>query len=372
MSDNVFTTEAQLLRGKIESVAGTAETLADTDGDVRVRNIEWTNEVEFDNESAKYKTGDHTHDEAIAGIARGTITGDIKLASGEFHYDNSGTDNITDSRLPYSKYLQACGLGEAITTPTDENTEDGSWSFIPNKGNDSNTITSALYEIQSGPSALGIEGKLAGAMGTFTLGADGVGKPFMFNFTLSGKIDGVTEVANVNLPVFDDDNALSTVASKFLNTVVSVEEVNQDGSDASNTPVEFCVDSFTLDPQNTLGEIKCQADDAGIKHMTITGRDPRLTITPLLKATSDFDYWTGITDMKIYTVTITNTNSQTGNVFSVTVPRAQMITASGSDVDGFRRNELTFRPLRNTQGATAEAKENDYAISIGAVNVVAV
>jgi hypothetical protein len=76
--------------------------------------------------------------------------------------------------------------------------------------------------------------------------------------------------------------------------------------------------------------------------------------------------------MKIYQVIITNTNSQTGAVFSVTAPRCQMITAAGSDVDGFRRNELTFRPLRNTQGATDAEKENDYTIVIGGVNVIAV
>jgi hypothetical protein len=370
MSDAVFTTEAQLLRGKIEAVAGTAETLADPDGDVRVRNIAWGDDApEWDNESAKYKTGDHTHDEAIAGVRNGSITGDLKLAAGEIHYDNSGTDTITDRRYPYEKYLNAGGLITTVTDPTDELTEDGLLTAVPGVDGDIQTMTAGLTEIQSGSAGVATEGRIAGAMATWTLGADGVGAPFMFNFELQGKVNGVSDIT---VPVFSDANALSTTGFQFLDTSITVEEMNQDGSDAGNTPITFCSENVGLDPQNTVATVPCQSDPTGIKYKMVSTRDPRFTFKPQFKSTADFDYYSGMTGMNIYKIVVTHTNSKNGATLTITIPRAQLIGAPRSDTDGIVHQDATFRPLRNVQGATDAEKEQDYKIEIGAVNVIAV
>lgn len=370
MSDKVFTTEAQLFRCKLEAEAGVPETLADEDGDIRVRNLTWGDDAPaWDNESAKYKTGDHTHDEAIAGMQENPIGGDLKLAAGVFNYDNTTTDTITTRVFPYNKLLQGGGLVTEIVDPTDENTADGKLVAVPSVDGDIQTLTAAMYEIESGSAGEAIEGEIAGAMATWTLGAEGVGAPFMFTFELSGKTIGVTDTT---VPVFDDDNALSTIGYNFLNTVISVEEMNQDGSTAGNTPVEFCSENVNLDPQNTIATVPCQSDGTGIRYKMVSTRDPRFTFKPQLKTQADFDYYSGMLNMKIYKIIVTHTNNKNNTQLVIEVPRAQLIGAPRTDSDGIVHQDFTFRPLRNTQGATDAEKENDYKIEIGAVNVIAV
>ena len=475
MANGIFNTEQRLLRGHRETIPGEVEVLADSDGDVRVRSVELsTLEVEYDDTSSKYLTGDHTHDEAIAGVARATIDSSIKFAPGEFIFNPAGTpategivseytvtdagsdsnlsagtyalvettnfttdslagtgleleiiipgiigeteltitaggqdylvgdvititvigvdtidtpmvlevSAITDTggtlvegRLPYMKYLEAAGLVVTESEPTDENTEDGYWQLVPAIAGDSQTITTALYDIETGTGNVGIEYKIAGAMSTLTIDSESAGKPFMANFSMQGKVSDVSQVENVDIPTFDDDNALSTLADKMLNTFITITEINQDGSDAGNTPVSFCVNKFGLDTGSTIAEIMCQADAYGIKHYTITQRDPRVTIDPLLVKLTDFNFWSALNSEKVYKLEIISYEDATKTkVFlSIEVPIAQIVEASGSDDNGFRRNALTLRPLRNKQapltGATGVVtRENDYIIKIGSVN----
>lgn len=368
-----FNTESRLLLGKREAVAGVAETLTSSDGDVRVRTVELsTLQVEFDDESSKYLTGDHTHDEAIAGIARGTIDFSIKMAMGEMVFATSGATTSTP-KLPYKKYLESAGLTVSASPSTDYAVEDGYWLLSPEKEADELTSTIALYDIETGSTGKGIEYKLAGCMGTFQLNVEGTGKPFMGQFSMQGKVSDVANVAHANLPTFDDDACLSTIADPMLNTIVRITEVNQDGSaKVGATPYSMCLNKFGLDGGITVAEIQCQSDQYGIKNNVITTRDPRITCSPMLVSITDFDFWSAMDDMKTYKLEILayRDPAKTKLGLSVIAPRCQLIQANGADDNGFRRQDMTFRPLRNLQGANALEKQHDYQIKIYGVNTL--
>jgi hypothetical protein len=253
-----------------------------------------------------------------------------------------------------------------ITEPTDYATEDGYWEFTPGIGGDLQTGTMAIYDIESATSPTAIEYKMAGAMGTVTLESEAAGKPYMLKFAMQGGVEGVNEVAFANIPVFSDDNALSTIADKMLNTTIRITELNDDGTDVVPASVnDFCVNAFTLDPGLTITEVPCQSGGSGIKYYTITGRDPRVTIDPLLDKLSDFNFWTALNSEKTYKIELL------GQKLEVVVPRGQIITAAGSDSDGLRRNALTIRPLKNLLGSTLAEKEADYSIKIKGINTIA-
>ncbi len=85
----------------------------------------------------------------------------------------------------------------------------------------------------------GIAYQIAGAMSTLTVDVEGTGKPYKANFSLQGKIDGVSELTGA-LPVYDDDSALGTIADKFFNVTITV--TNLETLDANT----FCVNSLYL------------------------------------------------------------------------------------------------------------------------------
>lgn len=370
----IFNTQARLLLGKREGVAGVAEPLTSADGDVRVRNVELSQfSTEYDDESSKYLTGDHTRDEAIAGVARGAIDFGIKFAPGRatLHMDGGDIDSV-EMKLPYAKYLEAAGLARTDVIPE---TVDGVGKFIfrPQVSADSQTMTVALYDKETGSNGVGIEYSLAGAMSTLQISSEGAGKPYICNFSLSGKVNDCKEVAHGDFPVFVDENALSTLADKMLNTHIRITPVNQDGSAITGAKTqEFCVNQFTLDTGCNVAEIMCQQDNFGILHNTITTRDPRITINPLLEKLSDFNFWKAANSESVYKFELVSyANSDKDREFlKIVAPRVQLINPNGEDDNGFRRMGYTLRPLRNLQGALGVEREWDYEIHIGADNVV--
>jgi len=344
---SVFITENRLLGGERELVAGTAVALSASSYDVRARNVELGSlTVEFDDESSKFATGDHTRDEAIAGITKGEISFDLKLAPGEFDLSES------TGKLSYDKYLEGAGL---IKEYVGDNVSAGKYVFTPGRTGDTNTCTIGLVDIESGSTPKTIQYLIAGAMSSLTIGTEGTGKPIMANLGFSGKISSVSELASV--PVYSDSDAMSSIADKFFNYTVKITDLSD------STFEEFCVNSFSLDTGSTISSLNCQADNSGILYDTITSRDPKITINPLLKNLTDFDFWGAINGEKVYKLEIL------GDKIEIVVPRGQFISPSITDDNGFLRNELVLRPLRNVDGADQAEKEATYSITIDEVEV---
>jgi len=370
----IFNTESRLLLGKREVTPGIAVALASEDGDVRVRSVELSDlQVEFDDESSKYLTGDHTGDESIAGVARGTIDFSIKMAVGEMVFADA-LDTTPTPKLPYDKYLESAGFTVEVTPADDYAVADGYWELLPEKEADELTSSIALYDIETGATGEGIEYKLAGCVGTFKLGVESTGKPFMGNFSMMGKVSAVQKVLHAALPSFNDDDCLSTLADPMLNTVVRITETNQDGSDkVGATPYNMCLASFEVDSGLTIAEIMCQSDAYGIKNKVITKRSPRISCAPQLASLTDWDFWTAMTKMKVYKLEVIayRDAAKTIPVLSVEAPRCQLLQSNGGDDNGFRKQDVIFKPMRNLQGATARDKQHDYKIRIYSVNKLA-
>jgi hypothetical protein len=152
----------------------------------------------------------------------------------------------------------------------------------------------------------------------------------------------------------------------MLNTDIEITLMGNDGEDIGSTPIAFCSNTFSLDTGNTLAEIMCQADAFGIKQNIITSREPMIKFSPLLDTLSTWDFWGSMTSESIYKIELINYADAAKLVpqLKIEAPRAQLVSVSGSDDGGFRRLDQEFRLLRNIQGATPTAKENDFKITI--------
>lgn len=351
----IFNGENRLFVAKTEATPGTAENFAAGDYNVRVRNLALgALTVEMDNEASKFATGDHTMDEAIPGVKKGEISFDVKLAPGIWSYTG-----IEHTRMPVDKLLKASGLNSTYVYGATG--APGSYEYTPTRSADANTITAAIVDIETGLAPKGIEYKIAGAMGTLSIGCEGTGKPFMANFKFSGKIDGVTEL--VSIPEYSDDDGIGTLADKFLDTTVQITPLDVNGNE-DGAPIEFCTNSFALELGSEISSINCQADESGILHDSITARKPMLKINPLLTSLTTWDFWSNLNNVTLYKVEILN------DVVSLEVPRAQLMTQTVGDDGGRFRNELNFRPLRNILGATQAEKEAVFTLSISEIEKV--
>jgi hypothetical protein len=342
-----------------ESVAGTAETFADTDYNVRMRELELASlTVEMDDEASKFATGDHSMDEAIPGVKTAEIAFNIKMSPGELTPGPSATAGT--SKLAYDKVLETAGL---IKSYTGDLITAGTYTFVPGVAGDTITATLGIVDVESGSSPKGILYKIAGAMSTLSFGCEGTGKPFVANLSYTGKVDSVSELDTI--PVYSDDDGMQVLSDKFLSTTIRITGVDAQTGLPTGTPIEFCSDSFNFDTGITVTPVECQSDASGIIYYTIVERKPMITINPRLLKLSDWDFWEEQNDVTLYKVEVLGTNVQ------LTIPRAQLMSTNVADSNGYFRNELGFRPLRNIAGSTAAEKEQTFSLAISDVDITA-
>jgi len=240
----------------------------------------------------------------------------------------------------------------------------GSWLFTPSKEYDVVTVSESFID-KDADSGKGIEYCLAGGMSELQIVADGVGKPFMFKFATKGKVSRVATIASASMPVIDDSNMIHTPAFTNVNCDITVQECLNDGT-PTGTAHAFCSNTFTLDLGSKITEAECQSDNSGILYNYITKRSPKITINPLLETLDDYDFWDALKNMTRFKVVITKykTGAKIDKVMEITLPITQQSSAKPATDDTKVRNEMTFRALRNLQGATQEEKENDYSIKL--------
>ncbi len=357
MSNEKFQTDSRMLRGKIEGVSGVAETLANSDS-FRARNVELSSFVQdFDNESSKFSSGDHTSDNAVAGSARGGIKLLARMCVGYARHTGATLDS---QELEYSDWIEGCGLVKTVIPPTDGSTDDGKWVFTPSVDADENTMTTELVEKQKSDYAMGF--KFAGAMGTLTIGAEGTGKPITATMEFKGKVSTLNEYQTTGtVPKFEDDDYAVDAEKKLATTLLNTDVIFTPVSNAvEGSPKAFCIGSYTFDTGSTIVENTCQSDPFGILNNMITARKPMLTIDPDLQSLQDFDFWGDIRNGQEYKVEIVR---KVGAVetFRLDIPRAQIMAPSLTDKDGTVNNKLTVRPLR----PWGVDRETDYKITIG-------
>ena len=317
----------RILVGKLETTPGTMETLTNSDFDVRVRNPEVSLAIEVDDEASKYANGYHTEDEVVMGTQQGQITFDIRMTC-------AGT---VTSEPKWWKFAKGCGLKSRTWTTN-------GIGLNPRKEYDESTMTIWVYDIQRGASPSAVCYKFAGCMGNMTIGAEGVGKPWIANFTFTGKVYDVDmNVSNADiLELFNPD---TTCSDKMLKDTIMVGDTTENCS------------SFMLDLGNDIQGQVNQADDSGFDYFAITARRPRLTLNPLMKNTRDVwgDLTSGLTGCPgTYELFIGDTGLN--NKYTLRIPKAQIISGTPADQNGFVSWDQNWKLLTNgTTGALADS-----------------
>jgi hypothetical protein len=420
----IFDTQNRLLLSKKESTFGTPVTLTTTDANVRVRNVELSSlTVEMDTDSAKIYDGTLTKTRQVAGVARGTITGEFPIAPAEFYYTSAGA--LTGSKYPESIYFESAGLLMTSANPSTSATNNGYFSFAPNNSAMCNTISTGIMDLTScGTTDTAVMYQLGGAMANaFSITCESAGKPYTAKFSLNGKVVDVFDIEGSNIPEFLETNTTHTVADVFLDTDVTITMIKEDGTaivpktvstytnvgaalvcydinhsvitikdygneipiyNIGGTPIKaynlagneitprdgvisstFCSNMFSLDTAPTLTEIMCQADTYGLLGYKLSDRNERIQITPMLDSVRGFDFWG-----------IINSNQPVkfelkGRKIEVVAPYCQIISAEGSDDNGVRRNALTLAPLKNIAGSTKAERQATYTVKIYGKNIIA-
>jgi hypothetical protein len=333
-----FLSSSELITFIPEVAPGTFNTaITTTNVDVRLRDTEWKTDIELDNESSEYRTGTwFGADESIIGKKFVSASATVKVAPGEY---TPATVPLTPTdaghKLNYDFLFESCGMTKVAIDTLATDDDEGLYVFYPDQANSQKTLSMARIVYDAAEDKYQVDAG-AGAVGNFTINAEGTAKPFMVKFDFSGRSQQVTEIAGGS-PVakLDETNVMRTVADAMRNTTVKITNLS--------TAVEtsFCITKFGLESGNELNQVECQSTDSGILNYIITKINPSFTIDPLLKTLTQFNWYSAITNETFYKVEIDS------EFLSIYIPRAQIQTSEISDSNGSLRNSLKMRPLMN-------------------------
>lgn len=334
-----FLKSSELLTYKLNSGTKFDASISATNVDIRLRDMEWNNENDRDNESSSYMNGTwFGSDESIVGKKKITASYSMKIAPGEYTPATSAA-NDAGHKLNYIDLFENCGLTPLPigTDPTDD--APGLYAFYPDQTQSQKTMSIAqvMYDGEADKYQVAQGG---GAMSNFSITSEGTAMPFTVAFDTMGRAEAVIEVdgSDITIASFDEDNVMRTVADSMRNTTIKITDI------LTLNEVEFCVTSLTFESGNELNEIECQATDSGLDSYLITKINPSLVIDPLLRTLSDFDWWDAVSSERFYKIEIDS------EFVSIYIPRAQINGNSVGESNGQMRNELTFRPLVNIDG----------------------
>ena len=305
-----FATTKRVLVGKAEAVAGTVETLADADFDVRAEGVEYTPDIAINDEASKVASGGYVGSEVVHGTQSLGHVFTTKAAE--------GADVQTEPA--YWKMLNGCGLVSKAYSTTGVALQDAPEGDIQ-------TMTLGAYENARGAAPVGTLEKAAGAMGNATFSVENVGMPMTIAYDFKGKYSAQQDVANGSVPVLTGPD--TAIADPFLNATVTIGAFSA------------CLASFTFDLGNTIAPIKCQSEASGIMYYTIGARNPNLQMSFIKDTVANYGSLAKTLGEVIETVTISWGN----NV--ITFPRVQVLTPATADGDGTVLNQMSYKILEN-------------------------
>lgn len=329
----VYSQNLRFVVGRLEGTAGTMETLTSADFDARLYNPAVTITVEQSDEASRYARSDHAEDDSVPGTQMGQITFESRCHWG---------GNVTTAPH-WWKFAEGCGLRELDYSSA-------GIALVPSKSFDEKTMTLWVYDCQRGTTNAAIY-KFSGCMGTATLGTDGVGKPWMWSFTFSGKLVSYTLSTTPVLAMYDMEGQCP---EKLLSNTVLIDGTTQK------------ISAFSLDLGNEVQPIFDQSQATGIAHYGITSRKPRMSMNPLVEST--FNVYPYLTD-GTNCVTLPKVD-MTGNHMSISIPKAQVLTAGVGNREGLVSWDLNLKLLNNgvdgTQVRTDMSAEHPWRLLIGA------
>lgn len=316
----------RFLVGKLETTPGTMETLTAADFDVRVRDPEITPIIEPDDEASKFANGNHGEDEVVMGAQSATIAFNVRMA-------DAGDDTTEPA---WWKYANGCGAKKITYGGT-------GIALQPRKEYDTKTMTIWVYDIElGGATPAGKIYKFAGCAGNCQMGPDGNGKPWVANFSFTGKLSEIVDVANASIPeMYGID---TSHPEKALNNFIIIGGVTG------------AVTTWQLDAGNEVTPLPNQGDVTGYDYFQITARRPRFSADPIMMAESEDSVYadmvsglTGAISTKEITVT--------GNQFTLTIPKSQQIQAGIASRDNVVNWDANYKCLAN--GVTGSLADSD-------------
>lgn len=326
MSFNVAKRE---MIAKREATAGTKESVVDADFDVRMRQVEFTPDIQGGDEDSKFVTGDYGEDISISGIRGATFNTMTKLA----------TASAIDSAPKWGKLAEGCGLVGTQYLAT-------GYGYEPLQSGDKQTLSFYKVDISDDGTPVGIQSSCAGVMGNLTLSAEGVGSPIMLNYEFKGKFDGIADVPNGSILSLTSPD--TTIGAKFMNGTATIGGVS------------YCVQSFNFNTGNTIEYLPCPSEATGILTSTIVNRQPRMTITLLAPTATSYNPFSNVTTENTEEVVLTFGD------WTLTIPVAQVLSYSESELNGRLAYELSIKCLRNAGANASLQDESTFQLLQGA------
>lgn len=293
----------RLLAAKVESTAGTAETLTASEAAFNVYDpmIQATIEVE-----PRESQGSLDNLSGVPGARTGTCT---------FRTD-TWWDGSTTMPSWASVFLPACGWVETsqVYNPTSET-----------PGSNVKTLTIAVYED-------GVIKKLTGAMGTFRIVCP-AGRMVFVEWTFTGVWNAPVDGALL-APTYPTDLPI-----RYANATSTYDSV------------ALCVENVTFDAGNNVILKECPSTASGFDYAVVTSRTPTITANPeaTLIATDDpYGSWLSA-DEAVFTVTLDGPSDST---IEISADKAQITNVQEADRNGIVTDDVTFSCNKN--GATAD------------------
>ena len=321
----------RILVGKLEGTPGTMENLGPGDFDARVRDPVVTLNVELDDENSRYAAGIHGEDHSIQGVRTAQVTFTVRCVTGP----------TVSTEAKWVKFLKGCGMAKVAYTST-------GIGYQPLKSADGTSMTLWIFDIQQGATPAALCYKIRGAMGNCVIGADGVGKPWLAQYTFSGAVQSVEDVANASIlvPALTD----TLCADKMLSNIAYV------GATAEK------ISSFSLDFGHEVTPLYDQSTAAGVERYTITARRPRLSMNPLAQLVAQRDVWTDMTSgltgcPPTHAIGIGDTGI--AQKFFVLAPKAQLLTSALANREGLVNWDQNWKLMNN--GETGAVADDDLA-----------
>lgn len=302
-------TRKRQLAAKVETTAGTAESLAAADAGILVEDVRFApNFPELTRNPLRDSLSTYT---SLVGTRTATVTFRAELAG-------SGTVSTAPAM---GKYLRACGFTETAETAGVVYALTSTDSSIP-------TLTMAVYNDNT-------RWLLYGARGNVSL--EGAANQIVYaNFSFTGIYSEYDAVASLTGISYQD-----TIPPVFRAATTTLNF----GTAWSNP----CYSRWTLDMANTVVLRESAAATSGLTYARIVGRDPGGTFdfdvpSPTMDTAPNVEpnlmtHWTTPTTGSL-AMTI---GSTAGNRLAIAAPALQVVSIADVDRDGVSVHDLSYK-----------------------------
>jgi hypothetical protein len=286
---------------KIESVEGTAETLAGADAFLASG---FSFKPSIESHGRENTSSSLSQFSSVAGARSATIEFDVEIKG-------SGTAGTAPA---LGKLLQGCGFGETLVAVTSATYKPASASIA--------SLTVAGY-------VDGVCKKIWGARGNVQLKLK-AGSPGALHFTFTGADFSVTDVALLSTGVAYE----STKPPAFLSASLTVDSY------------AALLDSLTIDMGNKIALRKDANSGSGHKSAVIAGRSPKITIDPEFVLVAAYDFYGKWRSGNEGALTCALTGAA-GNICTITAPKVQYVGVSDQEREGIQVVGIDGRLNRN-------------------------